>query len=1096
MEASVANQSQEMLTFDFQRFCVHDGPGIRTVVFLKGCPLRCLWCQNPESLSPSPQTAFYADRCIGCLTCQKACPNGAIHAGPQRINRKRCRACGRCAQVCPTESLRKVGEPQTPEALLDRVLADRSYFDSTDGGVTLSGGEPLLQPEACARFLSLCKQHNLSTVVETCGAVPWANLQTVAPFVDRFYYDLKIKDDALAKKLTGAPAARIFANARKLCATGAEVAFRIPVVPGHNDGAGNLHDIAAFVKKLGHDRVHLLSYHAAGESKIDRIQSTQPRLGLTGADGKQAQLRAAACFQGLGVVPVVEDSPSEKAPDMTAPRFSKRVHRLRQEVQEARPSICIERACLVTEYYKNRDNQKKPMIVQKAEALSHVLRNKQATVYDDELLVGCFSSKRVGGSILPELHGVAMLEDLPIFGSREVNPLSISNQDSRRLALEVFPFWSTRFLSFKAFGLVKAARFILDQLSLKRYVINETGGISHFVPDNELILRLGTSGLYEKARQLGEKTKDAEKSDFYKAVRTVCKGLEDFAAAYAQTARRHAAWLNDPVRCAELLQIAQVCERVPKHPARTLHEAFQVLVFTQIALNLESLDNSVSPGRLDQVLYPYYLADKKAGRIDNAKARELVGCYTVKMSQIVPVFSRRVTKIHGGMFNGQVVVVGGQDRKGHDATNAMTWFFLDAMDKLRMRQPNFHARIHAKSPPAYLRRLGEILHDGANAPSLMNDDVVVPMLKGRGMTLADALDYSPVGCVEPVSCGKTFGSTDAALVNVALPLEWVLGTKIGGAKTTPAKDCRTLDELLDVYAFQLRHLLGDLLDDLAAIERANAAFHPTPLTSMLLSGCLDSGIDSTAGGAKYNASGVGPVGLVDVADSLAAIEHVVFVRKLCSLSRLVDALKANFNRQEVLRGHLLRAPKYGNDDPAADRMLRRVLQLYCDALSARINTRGGPYLAGVYSVTVHQPFGQATGALPSGRFSGRPLANGMSPSNGADRLGPTASLNSAASPDLVTCARNGVNVNLKLDSTSLPGQTGARAIEGLIRGYFASGGMQVQINAVDPKVLQEARDDPDAHPWLLVRVSGYSAYFNDLSPSVKQEIIERSLHGA
>jgi formate C-acetyltransferase len=575
----------------------------------------------------------------------------------------------------------------------------------------------------------------------------------------------------------------------------------------------------------------------------------------------------------MGLEAIVEGAGTPRA-DASQSLFPDRVWRLRKAVQSAQPAVCAERAVLVTEYFKDPANRGKRINVQKAEALRHVLLNRTARIYPDELLVGCFSSRRVGGSIFPELHGVAMLEDLLSFNRRELNPLQIGPKETRKLAVDVLPYWLTRNISSKAFPLIESLRFIFSQLGGKRYLINETGGIAHILPDLVKLLRMGTSGIAEQARELGRLRH--HQGDFYQGVEIICRGLEEFAGVYAAEARRMAADERDEKRRAELEQIADVCTRVPREPAATLQEAFQSILFAQIALNLESLDNGVSPGRLDQILYPYYQADLDAGRIDEQGARDLIGCFTVKMSEIIPVFSKSITRFHGGMFNGQAVVVGGTDREGKDATNDLTWMFLDAMDALRLRQPNFHARIHEKSPLGYLERIAGMLKNGSGSPSLVNDDVIVPMLEDRGTERADALDYSPIGCVEPAAPGSTFGSTDAALVNLPLALEWALGLKKDGAKAPGAARCRTMDDVLKRFRTQLRHLVKLLMRDLQAIERANTKFHPTPLTSALLQGCLESGVDASSGGAKYNGSGVQGVGLADVADSLAAIDEVVF----------------------------------------------------------------------------------------------------------------------------------------------------------------------------------------------------------------------------
>ncbi len=988
-----------------------------------------------------------------------------------------------------------LGRSTSPTDLLREVLADRPYFEATGGGLTVSGGEPLLQAEGVEALLAAAQRQGLHTTLETSGCGPWSALHRLLPHADLIYFDLKAADDPRHRELTGVRFSQpIRDNARRLADAGANVVFRMPVVPGHNDDEGTVDGIASLLRDLGQGSIRVLPYHRAGEEKLSWVDTDLQRLELDRQAAEDALRSVSLRLQQQGLE-VVQEGRAEDTKD-TGSRFPERVWQLREAVRSAKPAVCTERALEVTRYARDRGNRSKPVVIQRAEALAGVLASRSIAIHEDELLVGNYSVHRVGGAIFPELHGIAQCEDLLVYGSREVNPLQLSTGQVASLALRVLPFWATKSLSMRAFPLPRALRFMADQLSARRYVINETGGISHLVPDYETLLAQGTDGIAARAREAAERTDDPQQHGFYRAVEIACEGLARFGERYAELATEMAAAEEDPLRKGELERIAQTCAHMPRHPARNLQEAVQSLLFAQIAINAESLDNSVCPGRLDQLLLPFFQADESGKAEALRAARELIGCLTVKLCELIPVFSRRITRIHGGMFNGQVVVVGGVTRDGKDGTNALTWMFLDAMDQLRMRQPNYHARIHAGSPPAYLARIADMLRRGSGAPSLMNDDCVVPMLASRGISMQDARDYSPVGCVEPVAGPAAFASTDAALVNLGLPFERALGTKPGSVAESPLASCADIDQVVQRLGGEIDALVDEVLDDLQAVEQANADHHPTPLTSMLLRGCLESGVDSTAGGALYNSSGVQGVGVPDLADSLAAIEDVVFRRQLCDLDTLVQALQADFEGFEHLRGQLLRAPMYGNHDPRVDGLADRVMSLFVGSLARRENTRGGPYVAGFYSVTVHRAFGESVGALPSGRRAGRPLANGISPASGQERLGPTAALNSTASLRLEELAGNGINLNLRLDRSHLSGAEGLENLVGLIRGYFAQGGMQLQVNVVDSELLRQAMEDPEAHPWLLVRVSGYSSYFQDLSPDMQREIVERATHGS
>lgn len=735
-----------------------------------------------------------------------------------------------------------------------------------------------------------------------------------------------------------------------------------------------------------------------------------------------------------------------------------------------------------------------------AQALRRVLREKSVRIYDDELIVGNFTSRRVGGAIYPELHGVAMLADLSSFPTRAVNPLQISPDDAARLK-GIRNFWLRRSIPYLTYRAPwRKVRLVVDQLKPRYYALNELGGIAHVVPDYGALLELGTQGLAARARAARENfATDSSEHAFLDAVETAADGLGEFAERYAREAGDRAASEVDPTRRSELLEIADACRRVPRHPARTFAEAVQSVTFAQIAITLESLDNGVSPGRLDQLLWPYYQRDVAAGTLTRERARELIAAFCVKLCEVIPVFSDATTRLHGGLMSGQAVTLGGVDAEGRDATNELSYVFLEVVDALRMRQPNLHVRLHRASPEAFTAQIAAMLCDGANTPALYNDDVIVDALVQRGCDEADALGFAICGCVEPVVPGATFGSTDAALFNLPIILELALneGRRFSswrrvGARTPPVAAMRSMDDVISAFETQLAHVVARMVGDLHAVETANMRFHPTPMTSMLLRGCLEHATCSTAGGARYNSSGIQCVGPADTGDSLAAIERSVFIDRRVTLPQLVASLKTNLGDRD-LSAYLRNVGKFGNDDPGVDRYTVYVLERFSSELARHRSRRDGPYVAGVYSMTTHAHFGSVTGALPNGRPAWACFASGLSPENGMDREGPTAVFNSVNRVQTRSLS-NGVNLNVLFDQATLRGTKGRRVLSSLVRTYFRGGGMQVQTNVLDPAVLIEARDDPSAHPHLLVRISGYSAYFNDLTPTMKDEIIRRTAH--
>jgi formate C-acetyltransferase len=788
----------------------------------------------------------------------------------------------------------------------------------------------------------------------------------------------------------------------------------------------------------------------------------------------------------------MQESPTEKF------NISERIMRLKQEVQKYERGICTERALLWTEYFKNKTNRKKPVIIQMAEALRHVLMNKSVIIYPDELIVGNYTSKRVGGIIYPETHGLVVLLDLLKFPKRRVNPLRVSRKEQLKLAM-IMPFWQNRFILAKAFpNPLHLILYSWKQLQAKDYFINEVGGIAHLTPDHAKLIALGTDKIKEEIEKFRTQKTNQDKDAFYQAALTSAEALALFGERYADCADSLAAAESDKARRAELLNIAAVCRNVPRHGANTFREALQSLFFLHIAIFQESMGETVCPGRVDQLLYPYYRRDLAAARITPEQARELLAAFSIKLCETIPVFSQALTRVFEGMPSWQVVTIGGMDRDGSDATNELSYMLIDIANELRMRQPNFHARLHAGSPDKFKKLIYTALAGGSNTPSLFNDDVIIPTMTGVGYDIHDARDYVAIGCVEPTAPGKTLGSTDAAMVNVPLLMELALnqGRCFGslmriGAKTLPAKQMKSMEDVTTAFVIQLNHMVGRMIKDLKAIESAHACYRPVPLTSIFIEGCVSSGACVTQGAAYYNFSGIQGVGVATAGDSLCAIERIVFQDKKISLDRLRDVLAAR-NNDPYWFAIMLRAPKFGNNDDRADFWTDFVVSEYAKAMrNAGKNTRGGQYIAGIYSNTAHMHFGRITGALPCGRSRGETFPSGMAPQNGVDKSGPTALINSMNKIDYKQIA-NGINFNLKLEANTLRDEQGRSLMNSLLDVYFKRGGMQVQLNVLDASALREAKEHPDKYPFLMVRISGYSVYFSDLSPELQDEIIART----
>ena len=756
--------------------------------------------------------------------------------------------------------------------------------------------------------------------------------------------------------------------------------------------------------------------------------------------------------------------------------------------------VCTERARLITESYKETEGE--PVPIRRAKALRKILSNLSVNIWSDELIVGNITSKELGAGIYPETIGIWVDGELDQLKERVPNPFLVKPEDMEKLRKEVFPYWEGKNIP----DIVDSVwpKDISDlHFSGQAFIITEFAGFGHIVLNHEKVLTTGLTGVIKEADEYLIESEDSEKRNFYKAVKIVCQAVIDFANRYAEKAESLLLDEKDEGRRKELEDIAKICRRVPAKPAETFQEALQTIYFTQIAAQIEDYEASISIGRIDRLLYPCYKADVEKGKISREKAQTLLECFFLKLSSIIPLWNYFTTIYFGGLPVYTNVVVGGLDEKGNDVTNEVSYLALEARKKSHI-QPNFGVRIHENISPEFLERVCEAVVSAETNLYFYNDSITIPALMSKGISREDALNYAINGCVEVAIPGKSFTSGDTGLLNLAFCLELALnrgmeGGKKIGVETKDPREFETMEDLMKSFSDQVNFLASKFIEGINSIDRINAEQRPLPFISSLTEGCLKNGKDVTQGGAIYNSSGIQVVGVATVADSLAAIDRLVFKEKRISMEALLDALASDFEGKESLRQLLkVKAPKYGNDDDEADKYARRCLEILYDAIKDYRNYRGGEFWAGIFSGTTHVGFGLQTGALPNGRKAGEPLSVGISASQGMANSGPTAVLKSASKIDY-KLTPNGVALNLEFSPGYFKkGKEGTENFSALVKGFFSLGGMHMQCNFVGKEILIAAKKNPEKYKSLMVRVAGFSAAFVDLDPAIQDEIISRT----
>jgi len=783
--------------------------------------------------------------------------------------------------------------------------------------------------------------------------------------------------------------------------------------------------------------------------------------------------------------------------------MNKRIEKLRQESINTQPYISIERASLLTEAYKKYEGTVSIPLL-RALAFKHLLENKDICIGKRELIVGEREGHPQATPTFPELccHS---LEDLELINHREKISFTV-NQEVKEIQKEkIISYWENRSMRNRIFKEMTPewkdcyAAGIFTEFMEQR-------APGHTVADDK-IYHQGFSDFIqdiEKNSQNLDYLNDPEaydKQEELKAMLICARAIIRFAERFAEQALEMANAEKNPQRKKELQKIIEVCSHVPAHPPRDFWEALQMYWFVHVGVITElNTWDSFNPGRLDQHLYPFYKKGLEEGTLTEEKAKELLECFWIKFNNQPAPPKVGVTLAESGTYTDFANINnGGLKVDGSDAVNDLTYLILDVIDEMRLLQPSTNIQLSKMSPDRFLRRAGEIIRKGWGQPSVFNAEEVIEEMLRQGKSVEDARCGGTSGCVETGAFGKEsyiltgyFNLVKVLEITLNNGIDPQTGSKIGIESGEPTQ-FNSFEELLVAFKKQLHHFIDIKIRGNNIIERLYATCMPAPFLSIIISDCIENGKDYNAGGARYNTDYIQGVGIGTITDSLSAIKYHIFDQKNITMEKLKKVLKDNFaGHEEVRQLFLNKTPKYGNDDDDVDDIMKLVFNAFYEEVNGRKNTKGGFYRINMLPTTCHIYFGSVAGATPDGRRAGEPLSEGISPVQGADHLGPTAVIKSAAKMDQVKTG--GTLLNQKFTPQLVEREEGLDSLTHLIRVYFKLGGHHIQFNVIDTDTLKAAQKEPEKYRNLIVRVAGYSDYFNNLSKALQDEIISRTEH--
>ncbi len=794
-------------------------------------------------------------------------------------------------------------------------------------------------------------------------------------------------------------------------------------------------------------------------------------------------------------------------------KISKRIHTLREKVLSAKPSVCTERAKFYTSVYK--ENEEKPVIIKRALALEKTLKEMTIFIDEGELIVGNHSSQLRAAPIFPEYAVDWLPEEMDDLDKRPGDAFFITEEHKKEL-VEIADWWKGKVLYDKGRALMTQELRDIHDAAIIKATGNLTSGDAHIAVDFIKILERGLSGYLAEIRSYdgevnGYNQEGIRKARFYEALTIGVQSMSAFIKRYADQAQYMAKQEKDPDRLKELEIIAENCSHISEKPPVNFHQALQLTFFVQLVLQIESNGHSVSLGRLDQYLYPFYSQDVLTGKIRDELVVELLENTWIKLLSINKIRPWAHTRFSAGGPLYQNVTIGGQTAEGSDAVNDLSYLILDSVGNMKLTQPNLSVRFHKNISDDFLMRCLHVIEKGFGMPAFNNDEIVIPELIKLGVEKEDAYNYSAIGCIEIAVPGKWgYRCTGMSFLNL---MRVFLAAMYDGLDTQSGKtfhkgighfnNFTSYEDLFNAWKHQIKYYTRKTVEIDTAVDTALEENVPDILCSTFVDSCIERGKTIKEGGSKYDFISGLQVGIANLGNSLAAIKKLVFEEAKLSKEDLLEAIENDFTgkKAERIQQMLLNfAPKYGNDDDYVDQLLVDAYMEFINELGNYHTTRYGrgpigcQYYAGTSSISANVPSGSVVPATPDGRKAFTPVAEGSSPTSGTDTQGPTAVFKSVSKlpTDRIM---GGVLLNQKLSPASIRNDTDKKKLISIIRTFFADlKGWHVQYNIVSRETLLAAQKDPEKYRDLIVRVAGYSAFFTTLSPDTQNDIIARTEH--